>query len=137
MWYEGDFEYDKPHGYGKMYHPSGMLRYEGQLEDVQFVGWGKEYYENGNLKFEGVMEKSMYFFYGARRYRVGKLYYEDGRLRYEGTFTGLKSYEFDRGIEYKADGEVGLSWGVLVSVLLVESVKCRLLLIQLIVYRNG
>jgi antitoxin component YwqK of YwqJK toxin-antitoxin module len=91
-------------GYGKRYWQDGTLWYESQFEGMQYAGWGKEYYENSNIKFEGIIQKGIYFFYGARRYVVGKLYYEDGSLQYEGTFTGLKSSEFNKGIEYLPDG---------------------------------
>lgn len=73
---------------------------------MQYFGEGKEYYENGHLKFLGTYRKSPHFFYGARCYVKGKLFYEDGGLRYEGTFTGDKNYEFNRGVEYKPDGDI-------------------------------
>jgi hypothetical protein len=34
----------------------------------------------------------------------GKLYFKNGKLRYEGTFKGIKNYEFKKGKEYLEDG---------------------------------
>ncbi|MGO4889954.1 toxin-antitoxin system YwqK family antitoxin [Anaerobacillus sp. MEB173] len=111
IWYEGPFKGGKPFWKGKFYYKTGQLRYEGEFEGLQYVGQGTEYYEIGTIKFTGRYRKCPYFFYGARLYVEGKLYYKTGQLHYEGTFKGLKNYEFDKGTEYLEDGSVIIHGG--------------------------
>lgn len=41
--YDGEWRFNKMHGYGALYYQSGKIAYEGDWHDDQFQGIGKLY----------------------------------------------------------------------------------------------
>jgi len=75
--YEGEFKFDKHHGFGKLTVQDGSC-YEGEFFEGRFDGKGKFIYGNGE-EYEGEWSED-------RKHGRGRYVYEDGRV-YEGDFT--------------------------------------------------
>jgi antitoxin component YwqK of YwqJK toxin-antitoxin module len=94
--YEGEWRFDRPHGYGKksyqgnstyegkfskglrdgegiMYWPSSKIWYQGAWKSDEYNGSGIEYYQNGNLWYDGSWKNGEYSGYGRKYDQTGKL----------------------------------------------------------------
>ena len=99
--YEGEFEGELRAGRGRLYYPSGGIKYTGEWESDNPSGMGVLFYENGAKFYEGK-------WLGGSACGQGVLYTDTGRIEYEGQFedskkNGIGTIYYEDGVKYKGE----------------------------------